>query len=738
MKRLLPLGACASLLLLGACGTTTPSPQTEAAASQPTPPPAVVAPPPPAPRTEQIVADLASLPRQTFAGIFQKDAPQPLWTLEHKHPLGHPAISPDGRWLVITRTGDWFRHGEWLVVIDLQNRTSREHRVPAPGLAQPAEFAPDGARLLGVVNTPRGHGIARWTLPALDCTITELGEGRAIAAALTHRQDRALVMRESGAVVVYDLADGSKRLEVPPQSPKTEFFQAGLAVSPDDQLVAAGAIHPGNEWVLWRLDTGERVPAIPTKQHLSWGRRAAFDHTGQRISLGWALLSSGSGERLFSYPGNGGRGFHYQPRQNLLSAAIGDGRSFGIVDVATGQLIFSVAHAARAPAPLGYADWAAVSPDGKTVYSANYFSVFAWDLGLLEKRKPDWLFAGQSTRGLTPVAKGARLLALGDRLDVWNLPTRQLERSQSLDALGLHGDSESVPSEKRRRMIGGFCAVDTVFGIVASGEIAETFDLSTGRRGVTLGRTEAEITADFRALLAQPGMAREALMQQGERLRAEVFPRGGYNPISLDASPDGKTLLVVDPESRTHAAALWSLETGRLVRPLGAGQIEPAPHVARLLEQGRVAVVGDDNGGLAFYATTTGELISRSDGAASRDNYGVSRAQITEILHSVDGRTLYTADRNQRVARWERFAEGWRKRYEVEFPAKAPLVRLALSPGGTRLAASLYNGSMGGSIVVLDAPSGQVRAVLEEDTRELAFVSENQIATSGIRLWSLE
>jgi len=54
--------------------------------------------------------------------------------------------------------------------------------------------------------------------------------------------------------------------------------------------------------------------------------------------------------------------------------------------------------------------------------------------------------------------------------------------------------------------------------------------------------------------------------------------------------------------------------------------------VARLLERGRVAVVGDDDGGVGFYDTNTGNLISRSEGVPAHDNYGVSRAQITEIV----------------------------------------------------------------------------------------------------------
>ena len=63
-----------------------------------------------APPLETIAVDLKTLARRPFAGLRQHDAPQPVWTLEHKYPLGHPNISPDGRWLVITRPGEWLKH----------------------------------------------------------------------------------------------------------------------------------------------------------------------------------------------------------------------------------------------------------------------------------------------------------------------------------------------------------------------------------------------------------------------------------------------------------------------------------------------------------------------------------------------------------------------------------------------------------------------------------------------------
>ena len=202
----------------------------------------------PPPPLQKIAVDLTKLPRQTFAGLRQHDAPQPVWTLEHYHTLGQPDISPDGRWLVVTRTGAWDRHGEWLVVVDLVNRVATDYKVPAPGLVGAAVFSRDGRELLGIVNTPEGHGFARWSFPAMTVAVTPLGAGVAFAAALTHAQDRAVVMREDGVTGVFDLALCTKLFEVTFQQGKMAFYSTALAISPDDTVVASGVIHPGNEW----------------------------------------------------------------------------------------------------------------------------------------------------------------------------------------------------------------------------------------------------------------------------------------------------------------------------------------------------------------------------------------------------------------------------------------------------------------------------------------------------------
>jgi len=275
---------------------------------------------------------------------------------------------------------------------------------------------------------------------------------------------------------------------------------------------------------------------------------------------------------LFSYPANGGEAFHYQPTQDLLSAAIGDGRSFGIVDVATGQQIFSVTHAARPPAPLGYADWAAVSPTAKPPTPPT-----------ISPSSPG------TSRCLSDESRTGS--SLGSRLAVWcpsktargclrsvsasksgTSPRANWKKIQRLDALGLHSSSESVSPEKRRRMIGNFRAGSSLIGIVASADVAETFDLTTGRSGLALGRNGAEIMTEFQSLVSKTNVTREEILRQGAQLRAEVFPRGDGSdgPLSMDASPDGKWLLIADPQSRDHPASLWSLETGRLVRVLGA------------------------------------------------------------------------------------------------------------------------------------------------------------------------
>ena len=311
------------------------------------------------PPVQTNLVDLKTMPRQTFTGLRQNEAPAPAWTLEHYHALGHPVISPDGKWLVITRPGNWFRHGECLVVVDLMNRKVSEHTPPLPGVVGSVVFDREGRNLLGVVNTTGGYSLARWDFPAMSLNLTNLGTGIAIAATLTHAQDRVLVMRDDGIVGVFDATDGAKLLDVGFQKGKPEFYSSALVVTADDAIIISGVVHPANQLVRWRLADGSRVESLPAQQHLAWGRTFATTRDGKTVlgitSFGLAALDSATGESRATYPGNGLYTLHYQPAMDLAAAPIGQGESFGVVDVTTGQLRFWAKHAARPPAPLGYA-----------------------------------------------------------------------------------------------------------------------------------------------------------------------------------------------------------------------------------------------------------------------------------------------------------------------------------------------------------------------------------------------
>ena len=384
--------------------------------------------PPPA---ETINVELKTMPRRAFAGLRQNDAPQPVWTLGDLHPLGQPVISPDGHWLVITREGD--RYGEWLVVVDLVNRKATEYRVPVLGVIGAAEFSRDGRALLGIVNTPEGYSFARWDFPAMKMAMTQLGPGIAFASALTHAQDRAVVMREDGVIGVFDLASGTKRFEVTFQQGKVNFFSAALAISPDDTVVNSGVIRP-NEWVRWSLADGKRLESREVHEFLYWARPVACNADGSALLVAghslMVMLSSASGELLATYPGNGLNTLHNQPGVGLAAAPIGQGETFGIIDTQTGQLRMWARHAVRPPAQHGYAGWAAISPDGKMAYSADYSSVKAWDLAGELERKPEWLFAGHPARALFKSLDGRRLFAVGETVETWDLETRRLLSSQ--------------------------------------------------------------------------------------------------------------------------------------------------------------------------------------------------------------------------------------------------------------------------------------------------------------------
>jgi WD40 repeat protein len=744
--KLAGLAATVCLGLLAGCKSPqSPKPTTPAVPvvvpALPIEAPPIENPPPNEPPPAQAIkVELKTIPRWNFAGLRQNDAPQPAWTLEYYHALGQPVISPDGRWLVITRTGDWFKHGEWLVVVDLVSRKATECKIPAPGLVGAAEFSRDGRELLGIINTPEGYGVARWSFPAMQVVIAPLGQGVAIAAALTRAQDRAVVMREDGVISVFDLARSAKQFEVTFQQGKVSFYTTALAISPDDTIVTSGAIHPGNEWVRWRLADGKRLESLAAHEHLAWGRPVAYTASGNALLVAahheMMMLAESTGERLATYPGNGLNTLHNQPGVGLAAAPIGQGETFGIIDTQTGQLRMWAKHTARPPAPLGYAGWAAVSPDGKMAYSADYFSVKAWDLAGELGRNPEWLFAGHPASRLFKSPDGHRLLSVGETVDTWDLATRRLLASQPSAWLrGLRGGDQ--PEWRTGRQTRGLYAVgDRMRAIVLDEEGAQVYDLKDGKAILRIGASRSGAGALTTGVVPGPGGTTSEI-----RPSPEIFPvQSGYPGLAF--SSDGKRLLVTATSGFGSGVTLWSLETGRRLAILG--NYTGTPRLARFSTDGRTIIIVTASGGVSLTRFDhTGEQVTETVApTASREDQATVDA--SDVLMPAPDR-LYVGTKRGVLSTWVRLDGRWHKRIEhqittanTSFQFPAAISRLAVSPSGRTLAAVLYDHPNDGGILILNAESGLVEARLNDDVSDLCFLGERTLATSSIHIWALD
>lgn len=696
---------------------------------------------PPPPRTRIFPVALKDIPRRGPDEVNGAEVARPLWTLDHYHPLGHPAISADGRWLALNRA--WNQEGKTLVLFDLANRRGTEHAVPAPGLVSEPVFSRDSREIWSVANSATGFALVRWSLPTMSSRLLPLGSGKAHHAAFTHARDRVVVLRADGIAAVFDLASGKMLHEVAHLEGKANFYFHSPAISPDDEFVSSGIIHPGNDYVRWRLADGRRVEAPSPGEHLSWGQTARTTRDGRTIFVAahheLRALAADSGKQRATYPGNGLHTIHYQPTVDLIAAPVGQGETFALIDGASGQIRFTAKHAARPPAPLGYVNWAAVAPDGKTAYSASYFTLFAWDLAAPQAQQPALLANGTRPLTLLPSKDGATLIAVGETVDTWDLRSRRIV--STAPSWLLRGDRGGDLAEWRtgRRTGGVWRSGDAVHALRLDIHGARVYDLASEEPVLRLGRPNSARLRDAEADSA-PGPLWCAPTSEPREWPNRFPYRSGY--LHTAASPDGRHLVVTSFGGADPCSTLWSLESGRLLAVLADGSI--GARTARFSPDGRRVAVASEGDGLAiFHLTEEGpprlELI-----ADASPGGGVGSGPRDVIIPTEDQAYLGTED--GALQSWRRGPGGdWHLRFEhrftdnntsAEFPA--PVARLAISPSGGTLACALFNAAEQGSILIIDTETGAIRTRLDEHVSDLCFLDERTLATTGIRLWTID
>lgn len=325
----------------------------------------------------------AAMAAQAEAAHPRAEGPQPIWTIEQRMPIGRAYISPDGNGLLIVKNVYRWPQDR-LTWVDLRaRRVAQDISIAPAGIIGIPYFSPSSDSFRAVVNTPDGCALATWTLPDFQMTKTNLGFGLARAAALTHRQDKAIVMREDGLIGVFDAADAKKRMEV-------DFHTSGeivacqeMAVTWDDAVVTSGILD--RRLCSWRLADGSRLDSPAEVDWLggNYPMQYSADNTKLLVAAGhcFYIADVRSGKQLLTFDANGGLGsFSHDPRRNLVAMPLADAETFGVLDLNTGHWVMTARHGRATASTSADAEWVCLAPDAQTVYSGGYASIKAWDL----------------------------------------------------------------------------------------------------------------------------------------------------------------------------------------------------------------------------------------------------------------------------------------------------------------------------------------------------------------------
>lgn len=694
--------------------------------------------------------DLEDAPILKFGGLRQADAPQPLWSVALQPALSInpgtvpdrvlPTVSADGKWLVIAEETVFKRLGKWVCLINLEtHQIVKELQISPNYIVSQLVFTPSRNDLIqAIVNNSNGCSLATWTVPDLKDTVLDLGFGKAINAVFSHSGDKVVVRGENKIIGVFDTTSGTKLLEVTSHTNDAVPLN-GIAISWDDEIVTSG--RSGSQLNRWKMEDGTELAAPVLCQYIPWGLQGEYSRDNTKlISLAQSLtiLDAQSGTPLCLYSGNRRISFSYNPVQSLVAAAIGKSgeASFGVVAVNSGKLVM------WAEQPV---EWTCISPDGRTLYTSYLSGIAAWDIAAELAKSTDWLFAGQYVVDIAVSPDGEWLNAAGNlmrewnhrtRLDTWNLRTRSLFCSRQLAQLQPICDSTPNQSHDRWRLLATYTMGGNIYAILKDrqSEGVELFDTAKDEIVLKLGLSAQEAWAELNTQL-KPGAAREETEAAARHAAAQVFPNESMlNPFTVVASKDGARLLVTNPKNQGVRASLWSLETGRLLNVLG--QDLPAACAAIFTGDEHKIVTGDEAGTIVILDSISGAVLQTIPGTGSQVRIGPYLGSTILVLASnEDGSMIYTSDHTGTVTGWILHDGNSKLLFKQILPE--PPECLALSPNGKLLAVCPPKGSSNGRIVILDAETGEVLKVLDENAHSALFLSNEQLVTSGIRIWSI-
>lgn len=292
----------------------------------------------------------------------------------------------------------------------------------------------------------------------------------------------------------------------------------------------------------------------------------------------------------------------------------------------------------------------------------------------------------------------ARLDLHGDPLPPFALArlgtVRWRHRGMSVHALAFSRDGRVVYASD-----GGLTAIDVATGIIrwsvndasasylallrgpeedslATVGLGGTFTLYSATDGTRRAASQLasnSLTAvaashDGRTLFAGGFKPYGALLDREGNVRAELPVTEGMYLNSGTFSPDDATLVTTDAHARV---TLWSVADARLIRTLGAANLQPN-HTA-FTPDGRRLVVGACNGHVVVFDVASGEVVLR---------WKAHKASVHRVAVTADGLRVVTASEDAKLSLW-RLSDGERL---ATHSGGYGVPSLALHPDGTTIA----------------------------------------------------